>query len=329
METFDALVVRKTADSFGVAVETLTTEQLPAGDVTIRVAYSSVNYKDGLAATPDGKIVRTYPFVPGIDLAGTVAASDHPDFQVGQPVLVTGYDLGVSHFGGYSQWARVPADWVVPLPEGLSLREAMALGTAGFTAALSVYRLLENHVSPDGGPVLVSGATGGVGSAAVSILNRLGFEVIASSRKADAHPRLRRLGAASTVTPDEWSGAASRPLQSQTWAAVVDPVGGRYLPSLLSHVKYGGSVAVSGLTGGPEFTATVFPFILRGVSLLGIDSVYCPMPLRREIWNKLSGAWKPQELLDDWVDEVGLQDLPSVLERILRGEAQGRTVVRL
>lgn len=321
-------MVEKTEDSFSVGVKELTLDQLPVGDVLIRVAYSSVNYKDGLASTPNGKIVKSYPFVPGIDLAGTVVESQDPRFRQGDEVIVTSYELGVSRYGGFSEYARVPADWVVPLPTGLTMKEAMAIGTAGFTAGLSVQRLEEHGVTPEKGPVLVTGATGGVGSTAVSMLAKLGYDVAAGTGKTSEHEYLKQLGAREILSREEVSDT-SRPLQKERWAGAVDPVGGKTLAYLLSAIKYGGSVAVSGLTGGTELNTTVFPFILRGVNLLGIDSVYCPMDVRVELWNRLARDLKPANLLDDIGREITLDELPETLASILKGEVRGRTIVRL
>ncbi|GIO13493.1 putative quinone oxidoreductase YhfP [Cohnella xylanilytica] len=330
MEKFLALTVDGHGSELAAEVREYAIDQLPEGDVTIRVAYSGVNYKDGLASIPDGKIVRSYPHVPGIDLAGTVLASSSPDFREGDEVLVTGYGLGVSRFGGFSQAARVPADWVVPLPKGLTALEAMALGTAGFTAALSVHRLEENGLSPGRGPALVSGATGGVGSWAVALLARSGYEVTASSRKAGESGYLRELGASEIVTPAELEVPAGRSLGRERWAAAVDPVGGPTLPHVLASVRYGGSVALSGLTGGADFAATVYPFILRGVNLLGIDSVFCPMDVRRAVWDRLAAEWKPGEALVGAIARViALAELPEALGQVLRGQMRGRAVVAL
>jgi acrylyl-CoA reductase (NADPH) len=326
---FRALVVNQTEDDFFLGVQELSLGQLPAGDVTIRVFYSSVNYKDGMASVPNSRIVRSYPFVPGIDLAGQVIHSDSPRFKEGDEVLITGYELGVSHYGGFSQVARVPAEWVVPIPKGLSMKEAMAIGTAGFTAALSVHRLEENHLTPDKGPVLVTGASGGVGSTAVAMLSRLGYDVTASSRKVEEHPYLRQLGAKAIIAPEALIPEKNRPLQSEKWAGVVDPVGGKYLPHILSAVKYGGSVALSGLTAGVDFATTVYPFILRGVNLLGIDSVYCPMEVRTRLWDRIANELKPNQLLESISGEISLDDLPDTLGKILRGEVRGRMIVSL
>lgn len=326
---FRAFVVNKTENDFEAGVKTCKLEQLPEGDVLIRVAYSSVNYKDGLASIPNGKIVRKYPFIPGIDLVGTVIESKDDRYQQGDEVLVTGYDLGVAHFGGFSEVARVPAAWVVPLPAGLTMKEAMAYGTAGFTAALSIHQLEVNGLTPDQGPVLVTGATGGVGSLAVSMLAKKGYHVVASTGKEAEHGYLRELGAAEVVSRAELAPEKISPLDQQKWAAAVDPVGGKGLAYILSTTQYGGSVAVSGLTGGTDFSATVFPFILRGINLLGIDSVQCPMELRLKLWDQMAVAWKPEGLLSQIGQEITLEQLPETLASILKGQVRGRTIVKL
>jgi acrylyl-CoA reductase (NADPH) len=329
MQTFNALVVNKLEDQFSVKPEKLTLQDLPEGEVLIRVQYSGVNYKDSLATIPNGNIVRTFPFVPGIDLAGVVVTSEDPRFQEGDEVIATSYEIGVTHFGGYSEYARIPGKWIVPLPKGLTLKEAMIIGTAGFTAALSIQRLEENNVSPEKGKVLVTGATGGVGSFAVSIFSTLGFQVEASTGKETEQEYLKKLGASSIVSRDEVYDGKIRALGKQKWAAAVDPVGGEPLASLLSQIEYGGSVAASGLTAGTNLPTNVFPFILRGVNLLGIDSVYCPMETRLKVWNRLATDFKPANLEDFIQEEVTLQQLPEVLPTLLKGEARGRTIVKL
>ncbi len=327
-ETFRAFVVNKTADDFTARVQTLTRDDLSPGEVLIRVVYSGVNYKDALACIPDGRIVRTYPFVPGIDLAGTVVESSDPRFQEGQQVLATSYDLGVSHYGGFSEYARVKAEWVVPLPQGLTLKEAMALGTAGFEAALAVYKLAKNDLSPQHGPVLVTGATGGVGSIAVNILAKLGYTVAASTGKQAEHDYLKELGASTILSREEVSAESNRPMEKELWAGSVDSVGGATLAYLIRTTKYGGSIAACGLTGGSTVNTTVFPFILRGVNLLGIDSVFCPMELRRELWQRLASDMKPPKL-QTMIHEITLDELPQVTATLLKGSVRGRTVVRL
>lgn len=328
-QSFDALVVNKLADQFTVQTQKLTLEELPEGEVLIRVHYSSVNYKDSLAVSPNGNIVRNYPFVPGIDLAGVVVSSQIPSFREGDEVIATGYEIGVSHFGGYSEYARIPAEWIVPLPKGFTLKEAMIIGTAGFTAALSVQRLEEHGIAPDSGKVLVTGATGGVGSFAVSILSALGYQVEASTGKLSEHEYLKKLGAATIVSREEVYDGKIRVLGKQRWAAAIDPVGGEPLASILSQIQHGGSVAVSGLTAGANLPTTVFPFILRGVNLLGIDSAYCPMETRLKTWHRLSTDFKPAYLEDLVQHEVDLEQLPDVLPTLLKGQVRGRIIVKL
>jgi acrylyl-CoA reductase (NADPH) len=326
--SFRAFVVNKTAEQFTAQVQALTRDDLPSGEVLIHVAYSSVNYKDALACTPDGKIVRSYPFVPGIDLAGVVVESSDERFHAGDEVIATGYDLGVSHYGGFSEYARVRANWVVPLPQGLTLKEAIVLGTAGFEAALAVHKLEKNGLTPQHGPVLVTGATGGVGSIAVNILAKLGHTVVASTGKQAEHAYLKELGASTILSREEVSAESNRPLEKESWAGSVDSVGGATLAYLIRTTKYGGSVAACGNTGGTTVNTTVFPFILRGVNLLGIDSVFCPMGLRRELWQRLASDLKPTRL-DSISHEVTFDELPQVTAALLKGGVRGRTIVRL
>jgi putative YhdH/YhfP family quinone oxidoreductase len=340
MDTFRALVVEKDGDGIpttgpldprGVALglKQWSVEQLMPGDVTVRVAYSSINYKDGLAVRADGRVVRTYPLIPGIDLAGTVETSTDSRFKPGEEVLAHGYDIGVAHHGGLAELARVPADWVVPLPSGLSARQAMALGTAGFTAALSVVRLEAGGLKPDGGPVIVTGASGGVGSTAVNILAARGYTVAASTGSAESHEYLRTLGASEIVDRAETSAESSRPMDRSRWAGAVDAVGGSTLAYLLRTMNYGGSIAISGNAGGVAFSSSVFPFILRGVNILGIDSVALPMEQRTAIWERLATDLRPPHLDDAITHEITLDEAPSVLDTIVEGKTQGRTVVRI
>lgn len=329
MEKFRAFRVHKDETGFRSGTELVAIGDLPEGDVSIRVHYSSVNFKDGLASIPDGKIVRRYPFIPGIDLAGEVTESRNERFRTGDLVLCTGYGLGVSHEGGFAELARVPGDWLVPLPAGLTLLEAMGIGTAGFTAALSVERLLANGLTPDGGPVLVAGASGGVGSIAVSILSKLGFEVAAVTGKTGIADKLLALGASRVLNREESASGAKGPLGKEQWAAAIDPVGGAVTGDLLKSIRYGGSIALSGMAAGGNFDTSVYPFILRGVNLLGIDSVYCPMPMRMELWGRLAGAWKPNSALSNWVTVYGLDQLPEALAAVLQAKAVGRQVISL
>ncbi|ULL13527.1 oxidoreductase [Paenibacillus sp. H1-7] len=327
---FQALVVEKEGDRFQAGVKELKLEDLPAGEVLIRVSYSGVNFKDGLACLSNGGIVRTYPHIPGIDLAGTVVTSADARFQPGQAVLVTGFDLGVAHFGGFSQMARVPADWVVALPPGLTAYEAMAIGTAGLTAAMSIDRLEHNGLAPGQGPVLVTGATGGVGSFAVALLAARGYEVAASTGKAAEHDYLRSLGAQDVLERSALEPEAIKPLEKQKWAAAVDPVGGRSLAYILASIRYGGSVAVSGLTGGGSVPTSVHPFILRGVSLLGIDSVQYPAERRYALWERLAADLKPTGHLERiGGTRIRLAEVPQYAADILQGRIKGRVVVEL
>ncbi|MFN8634753.1 MAG: oxidoreductase [Chloroflexota bacterium] len=329
MDTFRALVVQKADNGVTLGIEQWTPDRLMAGDVTIRAEYSSVNYKDGLAVRADGRVVRSYPLIPGIDLAGTVESSADGRFSAGDKVLAHGYEIGVAHHGGLAELARVPADWVVPLPHGLTARQAMALGTAGFTAALSVARLEEAGLTPGGGPVIVTGASGGVGSTAVDILAACGYEVVASTGSPGAHEYLKRLGATQILDRAETSAESSRPLERGRWAGAVDAVGGATLAYLLRTMNYGGSIAVSGNAGGVEYASTVFPFILRAVNVLGIDSVAVPLARRITIWERMATDLRPPHLDDEIVSEVTLDEAPDVLAKIVRGETQGRTVVRV
>ncbi|MFJ7745351.1 acryloyl-CoA reductase [Peribacillus sp. NPDC097295] len=326
---FEALVVNKQENDFSLSIQQLSLGDLPEGEVLIRVHYSGVNYKDSLATIPNGNIVASYPIVPGIDLAGVVVSSKDPRYKEGDEVIATSYGIGVSHFGGYGEFAQIPAEWVVPLPEGLTLKEAMIIGTAGFTAALSVMRLEQNGVTPDSGNVLVTGATGGVGSFAVSILSKLGYSVEASTGKKSEHAYIKELGATKILSREDVYNGTLRPLGKQKWIGAVDPVGGDPLASVLSQIIYGGSVAVSGLTAGTNLPTTVFPFILRGVNLLGIDSVNCPMETRLQVWKRLATDFKPSHLKQLIQQEITLKELPTVLPTLLKGEARGRTIVKL
>nr|WP_295972535.1 acryloyl-CoA reductase [uncultured Bacillus sp.] len=326
---FNALVVNKTGAEFSVKVQPICFNDLPEGNVLIKIAYSGINYKDGLAADPNGKIVRSYPFVPGIDLAGTVVSSSDPRFRKGDKVIATSYEIGVSHFGGFSEYARIPADWIVPLPEKITLREAMIYGTAGFTAALSIVKLEEYGITPDQGKILVTGATGGVGSLAAAMLAQLGYQVTASTGKTAEHEFLSRIGVSEIISREEVYNGKIKALDKQIWAAAVDPVGGQMLAAILSKVLYGGAVAVSGLAGGTDVPTTVFPFILRGISLLGIDSVYCPMDTRQKVWKRMAGDLRPDCLSDLVQKEISLEQLPEELPTLLKGQARGRIIVKL
>jgi acrylyl-CoA reductase (NADPH) len=305
----------------------LTPDSLGAGEVLVEVAYSGINYKDGLASTASGKVARIDPLVPGVDLAGRVVESGHPAIGDGSEVIVHAYDLGVAHHGGFATHARVPAEWVVAMPTGLDARTAMLVGTAGFTAAQSVAALEAHGLQPGDGPVLVTGATGGVGSMAVGMLARLGHHVVASTGKADEAEWLRTLGAAEVIDRAETSAESTRPLEKERWAGVVDCVGGATLAYALRTARYGASVAASGLTGGAGLSITVMPFILRSVNLLGIDSVQVPIDARRALWQRIATDLKPTWLDTLPVEIVGLADLAPQLDRILAGGMRGRVLV--
>jgi putative YhdH/YhfP family quinone oxidoreductase len=325
-DTFPAFVATKTDDGFARGVTEISTSDLPGDGILIDVEWSSVNYKDALASTPDGRVARISPLVPGIDLGGRLA-EDCGHMSAGTPVLAHGYDIGVSRHGGFARRARVPEDWLVHLHTGLDTHDAMVIGTAGFTAALSVVALEDHGVKPDDGPILVTGATGGVGSVAVNLLAGLGYEVVASTGKADGAEYLRSLGAVDVIDRATLGDAVGRPLDSTLWAGAVDCVGGVTLANVLSKIRYGGAVAASGVTGGAQVPTTVMPFILRGVSLLGIDSVQTPIERRREVWERLAGDLKPEGIETIGTD-IGLEDLDDVLTTILAGGATGRYVVR-
>ena len=318
-----AFVAVKGDEGVDRGLRTIAADELGEGDVVVRVDCSSVNYKDALATIPKGQVARISPLVPGIDLAGAVVEGPGE----GTEVLVHGYDLGVAHNGGYAEYARVPGEWVVPLPDGLSTTQAMAIGTAGFTAALAVARLERHGVQPGDGPVLVTGATGGVGSTAVSILAARGFEVTASTGK-DARGYLESLGAAEVISREDVEGDG-KPLSKQRWAAAVDSVGGAVLAGLFPQIRYGGAVAATGLTAGIKVETTVMPFILRSVALLGIDSVQTAMEERAEIWRRLAGDLRPPQLDDAIAREISLDELEPALDAILKGGLTGRTVVRV
>ncbi len=326
---FKAMVVEeKDKHTFTRRIGRKSIEDLPDGDVLIKVTHSSLNYKDALSATGNRGVTRQYPHTPGIDAAGSVAQSSTAQFTPGQNVIVTGYDLGMNTSGGFSEYIRVPADWVVPRPDALSPLESMIYGTAGFTAGLAIVKLMDHGLEAHTGDVLVTGATGGVGSLAVSILARIGFRVVAVSGKADRASFLRDLGAAEVISREEASDTSSRPLLKGRWAGVIDTVGGDILATALKTTLYGGSISCCGLVASPELKTTVFPFILRNVNLLGIDSVACPMSLRREIWQKLAADWKP-ERLGELCQTVSLEEVDPLIETILKGRVSGRVVIDL
>lgn len=301
---------------------------LDAGEVTLKVHYSSINYKDALAATGAGKIIRRFPCIGGIDMSGEVVESSDVRFKPGDQVIATSFDIGVSHHGGYAEYARVPADWVVPLPDGLNLFEAMALGTAGFTAALGIVRMEDNGLAPQNGPVIVTGATGGVGALAIDMLARLGYHVVALTGKASETDYLKMLGAAEIKLRSEIDFDKTRPLEGAQWAGAVDNVGGQILHWVLATMKQAGTVASIGNAASFNISTTVFPFILRGVSLLGVDSGYMGFPTRQRVWDRLAGDLKPRHL-ETVTRTIDFDALPGAFDAFIRGEVKGRTVVRI
>lgn len=325
MPTFKAFRIFNDEGRIHGSIVDASLDELTPGEVVIEAAYSSVNYKDALAATGVGKILKRFPLIGGIDVSGTVVSSTDGRFRQGDRVLVTGYDLGVSHDGGYARYVRVPADWVVRVPDGLTLYEAMALGTAGFTAGLSVVRLERNGLRPGQGKIAVTGATGGVGSVAVAALSRLGYEVTAITGKDDAHEYLRQLGAVDILSRTALT-MGTRPLETARWAGAVDAVGGDMLSWLTRTTGHWGGIASTGLTGGVEIHTTVMPFILRGVSLIGIDSGLCPMDVRADVWRRLATDMKPPRL-DAMSREIRLDGLHDAFATLLSGGARGRFVV--
>lgn len=325
---FKCLVVSQEDDGYVRQVERRSVDTLPEGDVLIRVHYSSLNYKDALSATGHRGVTRRYPHTPGIDAAGVVEESFDERFAQGDEVIVTSYDLGANTPGGYGQYIRVPAAWVVPLPDGLTLRESMVYGTAGFTAAMSLHRLERHGVALGSGEILVTGATGGVGSLAVAILSRVGYTVVAATGKPERERFLLTLGADAVVPRDEVDDEGRRPLLAERWAGVVDTVGGNILATALKSTRSRGLVTCCGLVASADLNISVYPFILRGVSLQGIDSAECPMPERKYIWDKIAGPWKIDPT-DDLVTERTLETLEPELQRILQGGQTGRVVVNL
>jgi len=327
-KSFQAFRIHADAENYTAGIEHISIGDLNAGEVLIKTAYSSVNYKDALAGTGAGKILRTSPLVGGIDIAGHVIQSEDTRFKVGDAVLVTGCGLSETRDGGYSEFQRLPAEWVVPLPSGLSLREAMAIGTAGFTVALSLWRMLANGQLPSAGPIVVTGATGGVGTLAIDIFSRAGFAVHAISGKTAQFEFLKSLGAQAVVDRHSLN-FGSRPLESAQWAGALDNVGGAMLGDLCRVIKPWGSIASCGMAGGQEVHTTVMPFIIRGVSILGINSANTPMPIRAELWRRLASDWKPAHLDKIVQSEVTLQGLPEVFARLIDGGALGRVVVNV
>jgi len=328
-EKFQALVVEQGRDeTFTRQIRSRSVDELPEGGLLVRVHYSSLNYKDALSALGRPGVTKRYPHTPGIDAAGEVISCAEGTFAPGDRVIVTGYDLGMNTAGGYGQCIRVPSSWAVRLPEGLTLRESMIIGTAGLTAGISLHKLKSAGVRPEAGDLLVTGATGGVGSIAVSLLAAAGYRVTAVTGKASQEDFLRRLGAHEVLSRDEFLRGADRPLLKERWCGALDVVGGELLAAAIKSTSYGGVVTCCGLAASPELPINVYPFILRAVSLIGIDSAQCPSELRQEVWRQLAGAWKPSQLLESAV-EVPLSGLEEKFSAILKGELRGRTVVNL
>ncbi|WP_285341503.1 NADPH:quinone oxidoreductase family protein [Staphylococcus epidermidis] len=325
VEKFKAFVVDQ--DDNGIvsnSYKELTKDDLPEGDVLIKVHYSGINYKDALATQDHNKIVKQYPMVPGIDLAGTIEETNAPGFEVGDKVIVTSYDLGVSHYGGFSEYARVKSEWVIELPEDLTLEEAMIYGTAGYTAGLAIEQLEKSGMSIEGKEVLVRGATGGVGTISLLMLNNLGYDVIASTGRDDAEEKLKKLGAKEVI--GRLLEDNSKPLEKRTWQAAIDPVGGENLPYIVKRLDNNGSVALIGMTGGNNFETTVFPFILRGASIIGIDSVFTPIKLRKRVWRRLAKVLKPQQL-HDIKHVISFDEIPKAIDQVINHNNTGRIVI--
>ena len=326
MDTFRAIVLNKDGGQVTSTIEQVRRDALPAGDVVVRVAYSSLNYKDGLAVTGQPGVVRTYPMVPGIDLAGTVETSAAPAFRPGDFVVMTACGAGDAHWGGYAQLASVKAEWLVPLPDGITLEQAMGVGTAGFTAMQSVMALEARGIGPDGREVLVTGAAGGVGSMSVAILKALGYKVAASTGRAETHQYLRALGAHEIIERAALTAPSKKALEAERWSGAIDSVGGQTLATVLRQLVHGASVAACGMAGGGDLPTTVFPFILRGVGLVGIDSVHCGPEKRRAIWSRIARDL-PTRVIDSITQVATLEDVPSLSRDILQGKVRGRTVI--
>ena len=327
--SYDALVVSETEkNTYSIKVQSKDISELPEGDLLIRVHYSSLNFKDALSASGNRGVTRHYPHVPGIDAAGVVAKSSSPLFKPGDQIIASGFDIGMNTAGGFGQFIRIPAEWALPCPHGLSLRESMIYGTAGFTAAQSVKRLVDFPVVPGKGKILVTGATGGVGSIAVALLKNLGFRVTAVSGKPEAAEFLTQLGAEEIITRQQAADSSGKFLLKEKWAGTVDTVGGEILATAIKSTVYGGAVTCCGNVASPDLPLSVYPFILRGVSLLGIDSAKCPRHIRKKIWQKLSGDWRIENL-ESLATECRLPELPGYIERMLQGRPRGRLIVNL
>jgi acrylyl-CoA reductase (NADPH) len=323
---FKALVIDSNGGTISASIREVGEASLPTGNVIVAVDYSTVNYKDGLVVTGAGGLVKRYPHVPGVDFAGTVLESADPNHKPGDKVVLTGWRVGEVRWGGFAQKASVNGDWLVPLPAGLTSRQAMAVGTAGFTAMLAVTALEAHGLAPSAGEVLVTGAAGGVGSIAIAILANLGYQVVASTGRADTHDYLKGLGAATVIDRSPFAEPSKRPLEGERWAACIDSVGGNTLARVLAQMKYGSSVAAVGLAGGSQLEHTVIPFLLRAVNLLGIDSVMCPLPRRIETWNRVR-ARLPLDKLEAMTTLARLDEVPRVAAQILQGQIRGRVVI--
>jgi acrylyl-CoA reductase (NADPH) len=327
LATFKAIRIDKADKGTTAALTQFDEADLMEGDVTVAVEWSTLNYKDGLALTGKAPVVRRFPMIPGIDFAGTVAQSSHPSWKTGDSVICTGWGMGETHLGAYAEKARVKGDWLVRLPDGLTAREAMAIGTAGFTAMLAVIALEKHGLSPDSGPIVVTGAAGGVGSVATAVLSKLGYHVIASTGRTSEADYLKQLGASEVIDRNELSGPA-KPLAKERWAGGVDSVGSTTLANLLSMTKYGGAISACGLAAGMDLPSSVAPFILRGVCLLGIDSVMCPLPARKIAWNRLASDLDRKKLAEI-TQEIGLDQVAGMAAQILAGQVRGRVVVKI
>lgn len=322
------LVTKDPAGQVSAEIAQRSIDELPDGEAVIRVAYSSLNYKDALGATGHPGVNKVFPYVPGVDAAGVVAQSGVYELVEGDPVVINGFDMGMNRWGGLAEYVCVPLDWVVPLPEGLTLRESMVFGSAGFTAGLCVDALRQHGVGPDSGEVVVTGATGGVGSVAVAVLAKLGYHVVAVTGKPDAHEYLKRLGAETILAREDVDDRGGKPMLRGRWAGAVDAVGGNILTTILRATRHGGCVTACGLTAGAELAMTVYPFILRAVSLVGIDGAWPPLPLRHQIWQLLAGDWKPHDL-QAMATQIRLPELPEKIQHILAGRITGRVVVEI
>jgi putative YhdH/YhfP family quinone oxidoreductase len=327
-KVFRSFLITENNDDYEQSIVEKDISDLPDHEVLIQVKYSSLNYKDALSSIGNKGVTKEYPHTPGIDAAGVVVESKSDTFNTGEKVIVTGYDLGMNTSGGFQEYIRVPAEWIVPLPENLTLKESMIYGTAGFTAALSVNKLISDGLKPSDGKILVTGATGGVGSTAIRLLNKLNYEVVAATGKLEEKALLQSMGAAEVIDRKKVDDDSKKPLLKTQWAGVIDTVGGNTLSTAIKMTSYGGNVTTCGNVAGHQFDASVYPFILRGITLYGIDSVQCPRDLREDIWNKLAKEWKPKTISQS-VNEISLEALPETIDQMLKGSHKGRTIINL